>query len=313
MNPTLSAWIDAYGEAQAADGMAPATIAHRSYSLGLFAAWCRNHGITLGVEVTRPVVLRFQRHLALHRRADGAAYGLHAQHSILTDLRAFGRWLTQAGIVSASPTGAIELPKLGTRLPPSILDREAIALLRTQPDIATPLGLRDRAILEAVYAVGLSGREVAVLRLEHYERTTALLRVPPQSRGRERRCPLGVRAAWWVDAYLREAHPTLTARPDADPGALFVSQWGRALEAGDPTHIVKRHLRSANLPTTGGIRALTHATAVHLIEAGCDLRFLAALFGHADLQSVRRYAQVSIRHLKAVHARFHPAEQEATP
>jgi len=323
---TVAEWIAAYLSAAEVAGQSPKTIATRKRSLTVFAQWCAARGITHGGELGTAAALGFQRWLHTHRRPNGASYGLHAQTVFLSDLRAFGAWCARCNWLTDDPAAAVALPKLPRRLPGAVLTVDQIEQLMAQPDVATAMGLRDRAVLELLYAIGATGREIADAYTAHYDRAAAVLRIPPLCKRRPRAVPIGERAAWWLARYLDEARPALATggarsrerrnreqRSDAAlaSGAdrLFLSQWGGALEPGDVSWLLSKHLRSAGLPPRRGASALRDTVAVHLLEGGADLRFLAALFGHADLQSVRKYAAVSIRALQAVHARFHPAEQ----
>ncbi|MFP4451647.1 MAG: tyrosine-type recombinase/integrase, partial [Rhodosalinus sp.] len=220
------------------------------------------------------------------------------------------RWCVAEGLIArGDPFAVLELPKTPAALPAGLFTAEQIAALLAVPDVATPLGLRNRTLLELTAAVGITGRELAALRLRDSEADTGLVTVRPLDRGRSRTVPLGTAAGRWLRRYLAEARPRLVVGR-AQTDALFVSQHGWPLTFSDAAHIGREAARAAGLPTRRVLSALKDSLAVQLLEAGCDPRYLAALFGHADLQSVRKYQRMSVQQLQEVHRRHHPAERE---
>lgn len=279
------------------------------YSLGIFTGWCeREAGITAGELLSSPTLLGFQRWLSTQRREDGTSMALVTQHRCLSVLRQFGAWLVQTGRLPTNPAAGLDLPKLPRQAARPPLSPESIALLMLQPNLGRPLGMRDRAILEVVYAVGLNGRELAGLTLAGFDRVAGTLEVPPSETSKPRTVPLGERATGWLDRYLVQARPLLMARFDlVDSGRLFVSQWGQPMEPGDFAVIAARHFASAGLPDKAALARLRDTLAVQLLSAGCDPRYLAALLGR-NLQAVKRFRSHALVNLKAVHAKHHPSE-----
>jgi integrase/recombinase XerD len=190
-------------------------------------------------------------------------------------------------------------------------------------DLGARHGLRDRALLEVAYATGASGEALGALVLDdlapapnHPHRVGAWLTLRPRPPGLARRVPLGERAWAWVRRYQADARPMLAQR-EAERGgtaaALFLSQWGHPLHNRDVGLIVTTHLRRAGVTGTGSTRILRHSLAVHLIDAGCDLRVVAILLGLEGFGAMRRYARASAGLLRDLHARFHPAERGVVP
>ncbi len=219
---------------------------------------------------------------------------------MLSDLRAFGRWCIADGrIAVGGPFAALQLPKIPQRLP---------AGLFTPAQTAGPLGLRNRALLEIAAAIGVTSRELAAMRYADVDAVTGHVTVSPLERGAPRTVPLSSQASTWLRRYLAEARPEILAgRPEAD--APFVTQHGRPMDPGDVAHVAREAAKRVDLPTRRVLSTLKDSLAVQLLENGCDPRYLAALFGHADLQSVRKYQRLSVQRLQEVHRRCHPAEQ----
>jgi len=310
VGPLLAEWVAAYLDALGARRAAKRTVETRAAHLRAFVAWAADRGTKHGALLSSSVLLNFQRHLHQHRDASGRPYAALTQRGMLSDLRAFGRWCVAEGLIArGDPFAVLELPKTPAALPAGLFTPEQIAALLAMPDVATPLGLRNRALLETTAAVGLIGRELTALRLPDSEADTGLVIVRPLERGRPRTVPLGTAAGRWLRRYLTEARPRLVVGR-APTDALFVSQHGRPLTVSDAAHIAREAARTAGLPTRRVLSALKDSLAVQLLEVGCDPRYLAALFGHADLQSVRKYQRMSVQQLREVHRRHHPAERE---
>ncbi len=307
----LAEWVAAYLADQGARGAAQRTLETRAAHLRAFVTWAAARGVKHGALLSSSLVLDYQGHLHRHRGETDRGYATLTQRGMLSDLRAFGRWCVTEGLVGAGdPFAVLELPKTPAALPADLLTPAQIAALVAACDVTTPLGLRNRALLEMAAAIGITGRELAALRMSDVETDTGLLSVRPLERGRARTVPLGTTAARWLRSYLVEARPPLTlGRAPTD--ALLVSQHGRPLASGDAAHIAREAARCAGVPPRRVLSALKDSLAVRLLEAGCDPRYLAALFGHADLQSVARYRRMSVGELREIHRRYHPAERQS--
>ena len=308
--PLLADWVAAYLSALTARRAAARTVETRCAHLRAFVTWAAQQGTKHGVLLSSSVVLHYQRHLHQHRDPAGQSYAVLTQRGMLSDLRAFGRWCVTEGLIArGDPFAALELPKTPAALPANLFTPKQITALCAVADVTTPLGLRNRALLEMAAAIGLTGRALAGLRLIDLEADTGLITVRPLECGRSRTVPLGTAAGRWLRRYLVEARPRLVVGREPTE-ALFVSQFGRALEQGDPCYIAREAARAAGLPTRRVLSRIKDSLAVQLLEAGCDPRYLAALFGHADVQSVRKYQRMNVQQLQVIHRRHHPAEQE---
>src|SRR5262249_38100634 len=194
---------------------------------------------------------------------------------------------------------------------PTVLSPEAVVRLLEVPDIGTRLGRRDRAILESLYATGCRASEVAGLRPVDLDLKSGVARCIGK-RNKERRGPLGPRAAAAREESLRLDRPALVARRP-DTRVVFVSKSGRPLSRIGLWSIVKRSARSAGLPDTISPHTLRHSFATHLLAGGADLRAVQEMLGHASIATTQVYTRVELSRLRQVHARFHPRSQGSGP
>jgi integrase/recombinase XerD len=281
------------------------TIRNRHSHIRFFLAWCAERGLIEPTEITRPVLERFQRHLFHYRKRDGEPMSFRSQHVRLVALRCWFRWLTRQNLILHNPASEIELPRLGRRLPKHVLTIPEVEQVLQQPDIADPLGLRDRAILEVLYSCGIRRMEVIHLKLYDLdpERGTLVIR---QGKGKKDRfVPIGERAIAWVQKYIREARPQLATDPDT--GTLFLTGAGEEINRDHLTLTVHNYVHNAKIGKTGACHLFRHTMATLMLEGGADIRFIQQMLGHAELSTTEIYTHVSIRMLKQVHTATHPA------
>ena len=204
-----------------------------------------------------------------------------------------------------NPASELLLPRLPRRLPHHILSIAEVESILNEPDIDTPAGVRDRAMLETLYSSGVRRMELAQsvpLRCGYPGWLTHRAR---GKGGRDRVVPLGERAAAWIDRYLEEVRPMLiTGR---DEGVCFLTDFGEAFEKNRLGDLVKRYVEASGLKVIGSCHLFRHAMATHMLENGADIRYIQAILGHNELQTTAIYTQVSIHKFKAVHAHTHPA------
>ena len=224
----------------------------------------------------------------------------------LTVFRRFFRWAMREGLVHADPT----LDLLAARQPlrvPATLSEAQVERLLAAPDVGTPLGLRDRAMLELLYASGLRVSELVGLKVVHLGLKEHVLRVLGKG-NKERLVPFGAVAAQWLMRYLAEARPALLAGQASDD--LFVTSRGRqpgtAMTRVMFWVTVKKHARRAGIQAPLSPHTLRHAFATHLLNHGADLRAVQMLLGHADISTTTIYTHVARERLKALHAEHHP-------
>ncbi len=296
--------VDEFCDWMGSHGYSPRTIANRRGQLAALVDWLGERGVTRPVEVTRPMLERYQRWLFHYRKANGDPLSFRSQSQRLLPVRAFFRWAARANVVLYNPASELELPKVEKRLPrPALTAAEAEAVL-AMCDLNDPAGVRDRAMLEVLYSTGIRRGELAHLSIFDLdvERSTLLVR---QGKGRkDRMVPIGSRAVTWVCRYLAEVRPGLVVEPD--DGAMFVSAEGCGFSPDRLTQIARRYVTDSDVNKSGACHLFRHTMATLMLEGGADIRYIQAMLGHAELSTTQIYAQVSIRALQAVHAATHP-------
>ncbi|PQA52214.1 site-specific tyrosine recombinase XerD [Amnimonas aquatica] len=217
-------------------------------------------------------------------------------------LRHCWRGLLARGQALQDPTVGLDAPRIGRPLPKDLSEADVEALLAV-PDVALPLGLRDKAMLELLYACGLRVSELVGLPLAALNLRGGYLRVTGKGR-KERLVPLGETAADWLTRYLAEARPQLLA--GRGETALFLSRRGEAMTRENFWHLIKRHALQAGISAPVSPHTLRHAFATHLLNHGADLRVIQLLLGHSDLSTTQIYTHVARQRLQSLHAEHHP-------
>ena len=217
-------------------------------------------------------------------------------------VKGFHRYVYDEGIVDADPTITLESPKIGTVLP-QVMTFEEVEQLLAQPDASKPLGLRDKAMLETLYASGLRVSELISLRLNHLNREKGYVRCIGKGE-KERIVPLGKSAIYFISCYIREARHIFLKERYSD--YLFVSRFGERMSRQAFWKIIKKYLKQAGLSQDISPHTLRHSFATHLLEHGADLRSLQLMLGHSDIATTQVYTHVSTRRLKEVYDKYHP-------
>lgn len=220
----------------------------------------------------------------------------------LSTLKRFYRFMLREGKIEIDPSLNIEAPKLPRGLPASLTEADVEALLGV-PDVKTPLGLRDRAMLEVLYASGLRVSELVSLEGAQISLNMGIIRVIGKG-GKERLTPLGEDALEWVSRYTQEARSGLLGGKLSN--ALFVTSRGSAMTRQAFWYLIKRYAHQAGIVTTLSPHTLRHAFATHLLNHGADLRVVQLLLGHADISTTQIYTHVARERLKQIHAMHHP-------
>jgi len=281
------------------------TVNTRRACIGYFLDWCRERALENPVEITRPILERYQRALYHYRKKNGDPLTFRTQNSRLRALKGWFRWMARQNYILHNPASELLLPRLENRLPKYILSAEEAERVIAQPDTATPEGLRDRAILETFYSTGMRRMEVANLKLYDIdsERGTVMIR---QGKGKkDRHIPIGERALAWIAKYIREARPTLLA--SSEDGTVFLTDEGAPFHRTQLTTLVRGYLRRSKIGKAGGCHLFRHTVATLMLENGADIRVIQEMLGHAKLSTTELYTRVSINLLKQVYKATHPA------
>jgi integrase/recombinase XerD len=279
------------------DGLARNTLESYRRDVRQFASWLDEaHGKALLDAGTGDL----QRHLAWQvesKRAKPRTTG-----RLVSSLKRFFRFALREGLRGDDPSADLESPRLPRSLPKSLSEAEVEALLEA-PDAETAQGLRDRAMLETLYASGLRVSELVGLKTVQVSLDMNVIRILGKG-AKERLTPLGEEASDWIKRYQREARPQLLRARKSD--ALFVTARGGPMTRQAFWSLVKRHARTAGIGQPISPHTLRHAFATHLINHGADLRVVQMLLGHADISTTQIYTHVARERLKALHRKHHP-------
>jgi integrase/recombinase XerD len=278
------------------DGLARNTLESYRRDVRQFAAWLRStHGKAL-LAADRADIQRYLGHkFAVKARATSAA-------RLLSSLKRFYRHAMSTGKARADPTLDIDAPVTPRGLPKSLSEEDVEALLYA-PDLESDLGVRDRAMLETLYASGLRVSELVTLKVSQVSQDMGVVRVIGKG-SKERLVPLGEEALTWLGRYVKEARASILARRTSDD--LFVTARGAAMTRQAFWNLVKRYARRAGIRKPISPHTLRHAFATHLLNHGADLRVVQLLLGHADISTTQIYTHVARERLKQLHAKHHP-------
>jgi integrase/recombinase XerD len=280
------------------------TAVNRTVALRRFIAWCEARAVLRPEEVTRAVLEAYSRHLFHYRKANGKPLGARSRYVELMGVKEWFRWLTRARHLALNPASELELPKLARALPREVLTVTEAERVLGSVRVEEPIGLRDRALMEVLYATGVRRMEVTKLRVDDVDRERGVVWVREGKGGKDRVVPTGERALAWVGKYLAEARPQLAI--SGGEGRLFVSATGEGLTPSGVTHLVRRRVLESGIGKKGGCHLFRHTCATLMLEGGADIRYIQEMLGHAKLETTQIYTRVSIGKLKAVHAATHP-------
>ena len=276
-------------------GLSNNTVEAYRRDLLAFSVWLKDSDTDLAA-ATREDILRYQ---GVRLRAGRKA---RSEARLLSSLRRFYRYLCREEIRESDPTTQIESPRIGKSLPSGLTEQEVEALL-AQPDTDVSLGLRDRAMLEVLYATGLRVSELVALTIEQVNMRQGLVRCVGKG-NKERLVPLGEIALDWLQRYVWESRPALLIGRATDD--LFPTRRGKAMTRQAFWYLIKRYAKQASIDKPLSPHTLRHAFATHLLNHGADLRVVQLLLGHADLSTTQIYTHVARERLKSLHAIHHP-------
>ena len=278
------------------DGLAKNSLSAYRRDLLLLAQWIYKNS---GADLYRVTEKDLTAYIA-HRRADKAT----TANRRLTVFKRFYRYALRMNLVKRDPCIGLRAAKQAMRFPKTLSEDQITALLHA-PDVDTPLGLRDRTMLELMYASGLRVSEIVALKTVALGLNEGVVRVMNGKGGKERLVPFGGEAGLWIRRYLAEARTPLLEGKTTDAG--FVGRHtGTSLSRQAFWVLIKRYATIANIPVALSPHTLRHAFATHLLNHGADLRVVQLLLGHADISTTQIYTHVARERLKAIHQQHHP-------
>ena len=278
------------------DGLSRNTLDAYRRDLALFATWLHGDRGSALLTATHADILAYLAHRYRARTKASSAGRL------LSTLKRFYRMQVRDSRLSADPTLNVDSPKLPRPLPKSLTEADVERLL-SAPDTSSAMGLRDRAMLELLYATGLRVTELVTLRLTQVSRDAGVLRVVGKGT-KERLVPIGEEAIDWFERYLRESRPVLLESRISD--AIFVTHRAEPMTRQAFWMLVKRYAFEAGIARSISPHVLRHAFATHLLNHGADLRVVQMLLGHADVSTTQIYTHVARERLKQLHEKHHP-------
>jgi len=277
-------------------GLAKNTLAAYRSDLSQFAHFLHDAGIDSLLNVTEAEVQKYLAFcLANSVKASSSA-------RILSTLRRFYHYQIRENRIQVDPCAQVMSPKLGRALPKS-LSEEQVENLLLAPETLDKLGLRDRAMLETLYATGLRVSELVELKINEIDLSVGVLRVMGKG-SKERLVPIGEQATQWIEKYLQVARPELMRQRTSD--AVFVTARGSSMTRQAFWHLIKKYALKAGIDDKLSPHTLRHAFATHLLNHGADLRSIQMLLGHADLSTTQIYTHIARQRLQTMHAQHHP-------
>jgi len=278
-------------------GLAPNTIQAYSRDLNNFAQYLEKSNVKSVDKVVHKDVTEFM----WSRKEKGIAANSISRG--LVAIRVFFRFLLREQKIKQDPTSVLDSPKLWKRIP-DVLGIAEVEKLITRPDTRDLLGMRDRAILELLYATGLRVSEIINLNVNDLNMDVGFLKSLGKG-GKERIVPMGKKAQDAVNVYLQKVRPKLLGKHSPNNG-LFLTRLGKKMTRQMLWKLIKKYTREANIKKEVTPHTLRHSFATHLLERGADLRVVQELLGHANISTTQIYTHVDKERLKAIHRQFHP-------
>ncbi len=277
----------------AEQGVSDNTLSAYCSDLTIFAHWLKTISLLEvgGGDISRFLAFRYNQGI-----------GSRSTARLLSTLRRFYAYQLRENRIAVDPTALIDMPYIGRKLPSSLSENDVDALLKA-PETSNPLGYRDRAMLEMLYATGLRVSELVGLRLEQVSLRQGVVKITGKG-NKERLVPFGEEAMEWLEGYLQTIRPAILG--ERQSAFLFVTNRGDGMTRQAFWHMIKRRAKEAGIVKELSPHTLRHAFATHLLNHGADLRVVQLLLGHSDLSTTQIYTHIARERLKDLHAKFHP-------
>ena len=301
---TLASLIDEWFRRLEERAYSLRTVDANKWALRMFVRWAEERDLKTPGQITKPILESYQRWLFQYRQENGKPLGVTTQRMRLGAVQRFFAWLCKDHRLDANPAADLEIPRKPYRSLPKALSLAEVETVLNVPDITDPLGVRDRAVLETLYATGIRRSEAVRLDVDDLDRARGVLTVRKGKGGKDRVVPVGARALHWLGRYLEQSRPLLET--GATDRALFLTGYGQRFNSTYLGNWVRRTIEKADIGRTGSCHLFRHSCATHMLENGADIRFIQQLLGHARLDTTQIYTEVGILQLREVHARTHP-------
>ena len=290
----------------ASRGFSKTTQHNRKRYLAVYFNWLLSEGITDLTLITADVLSAYMKAVSQRRQRNGAPLGSRTMNTIVIHVLLFTRWMFDSGKILHDPSLLVDPPKVPKTLPRAVLSANEAQRILTRPDTQTLYGIRDRAILETLYAAGLRRSELVILKLSDFIHEAETLRVYSPKTRSERVVPVGKRASGWIQTYLDRVRPVVEREADI----LFLASHGGPLHVSMVSQIVLQYMKMAGIKKQDAGHIFRRTCATLLLENGADIRSVQEILGHGKTTSTQVYTKVSIRKLREVHKRTHPAERD---
>lgn len=277
-------------------GLSENSLAAYGRDLRGFASWLHDHGSQGLLQASGHSI---NDHMAYRYQAKLSA---RSSSRFLSTIRGFYQYCLREQLILEDPCLRVEMPKLGKKLPTSLSEQD-VELLLAAPDTSTAMGLRDKAMLELLYACGLRVSELIGLTLFDVNLRSGVVRLVGKG-NKERLVPMGEEAIHWLQAYVKEGRGVLIKQGESD--VIFLSKRGVAMTRQTFWHRIKIYVAQSGIQSSVSPHTLRHAFATHLLNHGADLRVVQLLLGHSDLSTTQIYTHVAKHRLQQLHKQHHP-------
>lgn len=301
---TLASLIDEWFRRLEERAYSERTIEAHKWALRMFVRWAEERDLRRPAQISKPILESYQRWLFRYRQDNDKPLGVTTQRMRLGAVQRFFAWLCKDHRLDANPAADLELPRKPHRSLPKALSLAEVETVLNVPDVTDALGIRDRAILETLYATGIRRSEVVRLDVDDLDRDRGVLTVRKGKGGKDRVVPVGERAVYWLGKYLDHTRPKLET--PATDRALFLTGYGERFSSTYLGNWVRSVIEKADIGHLGSCHLFRHSCATHMLENGADIRFIQQMLGHARLDTTQIYTEVGILQLREVHARTHP-------
>jgi len=302
----IADFLDKFKAHLKADGCAERTVKTYLNYMDIFKRYLEEKRIERIEEITRAVIDQYQIDISTKNEYTKQHLALKTQMGRLCAVMKFFDFLYKRAVIETNPASHIELPKTPRSVPANYLSFKEVLKLLKAADSKDLIGLRDRAILELFYSVGLRNTELRTLSVNDIDFGNQVIRIFGKGR-KERIVPIGKVALDYIQEYLQKARPFLVKKPTE---ILFLSKRGNMLSIDMPPHMINKYKTKTNIKKRIGAHTLRHSFATHLLLKGIDLRSLQILLGHNSIETTQIYTHLDLKDLKRIYRKTHPREND---